>query len=716
MSDSSRRILFDFLKEENDVNVEDALSAQKSYYESLILDEDMYLINAAPLHSGRRSRLWGTMKRRGYESIPHGIGIYLRLEEDGVVIRLVLQCRDDSSRGRRPSVNDLVRQSRLLDVPLEELDGFNYELDSKRTVSDEISKDEIERGEHYKLELVYRLSERDVGDVASMDEIYLNRLKKAMGQLVACYDTIVEDEVFHSRSQNIPMKKLIGGEIVEHTKNMILQGPPGTGKTYHTVLYAVAIIEGKSFHVVKDEVQRDGYEVVKKRYTKYRDENRIAFTTFHQSYGYEEFIEGIKPVVMGGNNEVGFNIEPGIFKEFCDLAATDHRFGGHDISIDSEARIWKISLGGAGNHPLKKKCFEEGVIRIGWDEYGKDPFLNSSTMNSYVRGTLTYFYETMQVGDIVLSLKDEYHIDGIGIVEGDVDWLESTNKEKYKRSRNVRWLAHDISQNVYEMNMRKKLTQKAVYPLDRLSVSQVERMLKGDLGIRDVVNHSEKPYVFIVDEINRGNISKILGELITLIEPSKRIGEVEETLVKLPYSKKEFGVPSNIYIIGTMNTADRSIALMDSALRRRFRFVEMSPDPLTLRGISIEGVEVERLLDIMNRRIEALYDRDHMIGHAYFTQLSSDDDVGALKELFLTSIIPLLQEYFFDDHEKIRAVLGDDQRKDGAYILTERSDMNRLFGSSIDKADLEKTYLINHEALSKPEIYKAIYEGHHAKV
>ncbi len=152
--------------------------------------------------------------------------------------------------------------------------------------------------------------------------------------------------------------------------------------------------------------------------------------------------------------------------------------------------------------------------------------------------------------------------------------------------------------------------------------------------------------MFIVDEINRGNISKILGELITLIEPSKRLGEMEETLVKLPYSKKEFGVPSNIYIIGTMNTADRSIALMDTALRRRFQFIEMAPDPRTLRGISIKGVHLEYVLDIMNRRIAALYDRDHMIGHAYFTSLSSSDDISALQQIFLNSIIPLLQEYF----------------------------------------------------------------------
>lgn len=335
-------------------------------------------------------------------------------------------------------------------------------------------------------------------------------------------------------------------------------------------------------------------------------------------------------------------------------------------------------------------------------------------MNPSERSILSYFYETMEVGDIVLSLKDEHRIDGIGIIDGDVEWLK--NEERYKRGRKVNWIAKNISLDIYEMNLRKKLTQKTVYPLDRLSVSQVERMLEEESGIREVDDRSERPYVFIVDEINRGNISKILGELITLIEPSKRLGEVEETLVKLPYSKKEFGVPNNIYIIGTMNTADRSIALMDTALRRRFRFIEMSPDPSILQGVSVEGVDLERLLDVMNRRIEALHDRDHMIGHAYFTGLSSEDDVDALKEIFLKSIIPLLQEYFFDDQEKIRAVLGDDQRKNGPHILTERPDSSKLFGSSIYSMDLEKTYQINSEALDRREVYEAIYAGHHAEV
>ncbi len=136
-----------------------------------------------------------------------------------------------------------------------------------------------------------------------------------------------------------------------------------------------------------------------------RESNRLY--DIHQSYGYEEFIEGIKPVVAADQNEIGFNIESGIFKEFCDLAATGRRFGGYDVSIDSEARIWKVSLGGSGDHPLKKVCFDKDIMRIGWDQYGEEPFKSTVSMNPSERSVLTYFYETMKMGDIVLSLKDE---------------------------------------------------------------------------------------------------------------------------------------------------------------------------------------------------------------------------------------------------------------------------------------------------------------------
>lgn len=179
---------------------------------------------------------------------------------------------------------------------------------------------------------------------------------------------------------------------------------------------------------------------------------------------------------------------------------------------------------------------------------------------------------------------------------------------------------------------------------------------------RKICQRAEKDpsngYAIFIDEINRGNISKIFGELITLIEPDKRVKPDGTGMrARLPYSKEEFGVPANLSIIGTMNTADRSIALIDIALRRRFRFREMMPDLDLIENKvgTIDGVNVKSLLEIINRRIEFLYDRDHTIGHSFFLNCTNLEE---LRDVFLQNIIPLLQEYFYGDWEKICLVLG----------------------------------------------------------
>ena len=220
-------------------------------------------------------------------------------------------------------------------------------------------------------------------------------------------------------------------------------------------------------------------------------------------------------------------------------------------------------------------------------------------------------------------------------------------------------------------------------------------------------NDSTPKYAIFIDEINRGNISKIFGELITLIEPSKRLGADDEIMVELPYSKEKFGVPSNLYIIGTMNTADRSIALMDTALRRRFEFVEMMPEYDNLNEINIEDINIGKMLKTINERIEYLYDRDHTIGHAYFINVS---DLKTLANVFKNKILPLLQEYFYDDWEKIRLVLGDSQ------FIKEKKSANALFKSGTDYINDKILYEIDKEAFYDEQNYLKIYNSTSSQV
>ena len=220
---------------------------------------------------------------------------------------------------------------------------------------------------------------------------------------------------------------------------------------------------------------------------------------------------------------------------------------------------------------------------------------------------------------------------------------------------------------------------------------------------------SKDNFVFIIDEINRGNISKIFGELITLLEPSKRIGADEETEAILPYSTKTFGVPNNVYVLGTMNTADRSIATIDTALRRRFYFKEMLPNPDVLEGVYVDNVCISKMIEVINKRITVLYDREHTIGHAYFMPLKDSPTVDTLARIFENNIIPLLQEYFYEDYEKIRLVLGDNHKtEDAQFVVAKSNDYVELFGNVDLDLDEGCSYEINKKAFANIEAYRLI--------
>lgn len=324
---------------------------------------------------------------------------------------------------------------------------------------------------------------------------------------------------------------------VSDALNQILYGPPGTGKTWSTANYALAIIEGKSL----DKLEHEGRQKVKRRFDKLKEGGRIAMVTFHQNFAYEDFIEGIRPVLDDNSENLRYKLSPGVFKEIAERA-------------------------------------------------------------------------------------------------------------------------HD---------------------------------------------NSQEKYVLIIDEINRGNIAKIFGELITLLEESKRLGGGDETTVTLPYSKKEFGVPNNLYIIGTMNTADRSIALLDTALRRRFEFIEMMPDSSHDGiGTDIEGVHCRELLAAMNKRIHFLLDREHQIGHTYFIDDDNVNNIDFLSKAFKNKIIPLLQEYFYDNWEKIDLVLN----KNGFVRKIE-------IPEDLGKSDLVdntrgvyELLPVTNDKWKDPKSYQAIYE------
>lgn len=419
--------------------------------------------------------------------------------------------------------------------------------------------------------------------------------------------------------------------------NQILYGPPGTGKTYSTIDKALEIL--KSFDCI-DEIP-ESREEKREIFNAYKEKGQIEFITFHQSFSYEEFVEGIKPVFVYENGDevensknMIYKVKDGIFKELCDKAKSNDK----PYTIDTTKTLWRLyTIPNADtNNDYFDECIKNNYVRVSsYNNYG-DRLKNEANEGDYIAiPSTSHGSNTIRAFGVLKEMKGEY---------------ESENKE-YVREVEWLWKAKDKSEILKfgkEVNFGTPAFQRVVANEGKEKILETMQKL---LGKKDF---ETKPHILIIDEINRGNISKILGELITLIEESKRIGKDEELKVRLPYSTDEFGVPSNLYIIGTMNTADRSIALLDTALRRRFEFVEMMPD-FSLLSTNCEGVNLQKLLSVMNDRIEFLLDREHTIGHSFFINVTS---IEGLKEIFAKKIIPLLQEYFYEDYAKIDAVLN----------------------------------------------------------
>jgi len=395
--------------------------------------------------------------------------------------------------------------------------------------------------------------------------------------------------------------------------NQIFYGPPGTGKTYNTINKALEIIDG-----VVPQTRAEA----KERFDGLRDAGQIVFTTFHQSFGYEEFVEGIKAKTT--DKGIEYKIESGMFKKLSKNAKENFE-NSHKTSI---------------------QLSQEKTLQQKIEQFLNDA-LEEQTEFSKTKGG-KFRVKDLTDKNVTIFAEDSKYNENTLELDSDEIYKIFQSSIELKTSR-------QLAKDVFGISNQR---QKDTY---YFSLYKEFQKIKFDAPQQIESQEALKNHILIIDEINRGNISKIFGELITLIEPSKRLGEEEEIQLKLPYSNDFFGVPSNLYIIGTMNTADRSIAQIDTALRRRFEFIEMMPDYTTLDGLNdIEGINVPEMLRAINERICYLYDREHQIGHSYFLALKNEPTKAKLDGIFRVNIIPLLAEYFYGDWGDIRIILNND--------------------------------------------------------
>ncbi|MXW17806.1 MAG: AAA domain-containing protein [Gemmatimonadetes bacterium] len=437
---------------------------------------------------------------------------------------------------------------------------------------------------------------------------------------------------------------------LDHPLNTILYGPPGTGKTYATFRRCVEICDST--------VGGKTPEAIHERYRKLVEEGRVEFVTFHQSYGYEEFVEGLRPETEGDGGGFRLTVRDGVLKRIAKRAR-------QTPEIDVKGRqFYKASLGSVHGQ-IFRECMEHGCVRFDWlneqdwsdPRYDKSDFLFAGakglvpdvTWRSLKMISAYQFRCQMKQGDIVVVPEGASKYRAVGEVVGNYEYDPSGSPPRWAHRRAVRWhwKAEDQGRPVTEFKHH-PFAPHRVYTLGPHSPEVLLQHLQQD--------PPRQPYVLVIDEINRANIARVLGELITLLEEDKREGAENELAVTLPHSNECFTLPPNLHVLGTMNTADRSIALLDTALRRRFVFEEITPEPALLaKAGKSAGVNLPAVLSAMNGRLEWLVGRDHLIGHAWFLKANSRE---AVDEVMRRKVIPLIAEYFYDEWEKVRAVLG----------------------------------------------------------
>lgn len=430
--------------------------------------------------------------------------------------------------------------------------------------------------------------------------------------------------------------------------NQIYFGPPGTGKTFITMEAAVRAAE--------PGFKWDNRDELKVKYKALSDAGRIVFVTFHQSYSYEDFVEGLTANSDGG--QIQYAPKKGVFKKLVQKAKDNQHSGQQPISTCFD-RCWELFL-----QQLSGQT--EGV-------------------------TITTRRSTFLITEVD----------------------DNTIRFDKSSGESVHSLSVSTLQAVFN---QQRVIKGGLQPYYESLISHIKAL--GEQQSMAAVERQN--FVLVIDEINRGNISRIFGELITLIEPSKRLGGSEPLEVVLPLTSEKFSVPDNLYIIGTMNTADRSLAGLDLALRRRFDFIEMPPKPDELSGVEIAGVNLELMLSTINERISVLLDKDHCIGHASFMHLhpkyrpAEMPKTASLTELgsvFKHKVLPLLQEYFFEDWQRIVWVLNNQNKAADIAFIRKASGkpISELFKGVTQIKERER-WEINQDAFTKAESYQLIYQ------